>query len=199
MSISFHAVTKRFPGVVALDDVSFEIAAGSCHALCGENGAGKSTLGKVLAGVHAPDAGMVSIDGKPARFANPREALAAGVAMVHQELAFCPNLTVAENICLGSLPRRRGFLARAEMRRRAEGMLAAIGADVDATRPAAELSIGQQQMVQIAAAVGSGARILVFDEPTSSLSSREAERLRELIGRLKGEGVTSVYVTHRLD
>ena len=199
MSISFHALTKRFPGVVALEDVSFDIKGGSCHALCGENGAGKSTLGKVLAGILAADSGTVSIDGTPAVFAGPREALAAGVAIVHQELAFCGNLSVAENLCLGSLPQRTKLLARREMQRRATTMLATIGADVDVMRPVAGLSVGQQQMVQIAAAVGSGARILVFDEPTSSLSGHEAARLRELIGRLQADGVTSVYVTHRLD
>src|SRR5580765_636532 len=119
-AVAFDRVTKRFPGVVALDDVSFEIAAGSCHALCGENGAGKSTLGKLLAGIGAPDGGRILIDGAPVSFASPMDALAAGVAMVHQELAFCENLTVAENLCLGALPAHGGFVSRAELRERAE-------------------------------------------------------------------------------
>ncbi len=199
MPIVFDAVTKRFPGVVALEGVSFEIATGSCHALCGENGAGKSTLGKVLAGIHVPDSGEVLIDGRHVHFAGPIDALAAGVAMVHQELAFCGNLSVAENLCLGSLPHQAGFLSRLEMRRRAAAMLSTIGADVDVGRPAAELSVGQQQMVQIAGAVGRGARVIVFDEPTSSLSQHEADRLYALISRLKAGGVTCVYVSHRLD
>ncbi len=199
MLIEFAGLTKRFPGVVALDDVSFAIAAGSCHALCGENGAGKSTLGRVLAGIHAPDAGTMRIAGARANFAGPREALAAGVAMVHQELAFCGNLSVAENLGLGSLPSRHGFLVRRDLHRLAVEHLAAIGAEIDVTRPLASLSVGQQQLVQIAAAVGRGARILVFDEPTSSLSEHEAARLRELMARLRARGVTCVYVTHRLD
>src|SRR6188768_1996989 len=119
-AIRFEHISKRFPGARALDDVSFEIAAGSCHALCGENGAGKSTLGKVLAGIHAPDGGRLFVLGREVRFSGPRDALAAGVGMVHQELAFCENLSVAENLCLGALPRRRGVVDRAETARRAE-------------------------------------------------------------------------------
>jgi ABC-type sugar transport system ATPase subunit len=199
VAIVFQAVTKRFPGVVAVEDVSFAIETGTCHALCGENGAGKSTLGRVLAGIHAPDSGRITFDDRPVDFASPSEALAAGVAMVHQELVFCGNLSVAENLCLGALPRTAGFLSRGAMRQRAEAMLATIGADLDVGRPVAELTIGQQQMVQIAGAVGRGARVLVFDEPTSSLSQVEAERLYALVDRLKTEKVTSVYVTHRLD
>jgi ribose transport system ATP-binding protein len=192
-------IVKRFPGVVALDDVSVEIAAGSCHALCGENGAGKSTLGKIVAGVYAPDAGALDIDGRGVRFASPAEALAAGIGMVHQELAFCENLSVAENLCLEALPRSGPFLARAAMWRRAEEMLAAIGAGIDVRRRVAALSIGQQQMLQIAAAVGRGARIIVFDEPTSSLSQHEADTLYRLIARLRDRGVTCIYVSHRMD
>jgi len=192
-------ITKRYPGVVALDDVSFEIRSGACHALCGENGAGKSTLGKVLAGIVVPDEGEIEIDGRAARFAHPTEALAAGVAIVHQELAFCHNLSVAENLCLGALPARAGFVARDEMRRIARERLAAIGARLDVDRQVEALSIGEQQMLQIAEAVGRGARLIIFDEPTSSLSEPEAERLYALLGRLRGEGVTCVYVSHRLD
>jgi ABC-type sugar transport system ATPase subunit len=194
-----QGVTKRFPGVVALDDVTFEIGAGSCHALCGENGAGKSTLGKILAGIYAPDDGRIVIDGRPVRFAGPTDALAAGVAMVHQELAFCENLTVAENLCLGSLPSSLGLLAKREMRRRAEAMLAPIGEAIDVGRTVGDLTIGQQQMLQIAVAIGQGARLIVFDEPTSSLSQHEAERLYTLLATLKSRGVTCIYVSHRLE
>src|SRR4051794_324286 len=102
-AVRFAGLTKRFPGVVALSDVSFDVHAGSCHAVCGENGAGKSTLGKILAGIHAPDGGEILLNGKAARFTSPREAIADGVAMVHQELAFCENLTVGDNLCLGQL------------------------------------------------------------------------------------------------
>jgi ABC-type sugar transport system ATPase subunit len=198
-TVRFDGITKRFPGVVALDRVSFEIAAGSCHALCGENGAGKSTLGKLLAGIHTPDEGRVIIGGEPVRFTSPTDALKSGVAMVHQELSFCENLSVAENLCLASLPATRGFVSRREMRRRAEAMLAPIDVVLDVTRAVGSLTIGQQQMIQIASAIGQGARLIVFDEPTSSLSQHEAERLYSIIGRLRERGVTCIYVSHRLE
>lgn len=198
IAVSFKGITKRFPGVLALDGVTLNVAAGSCHALCGENGAGKSTLGKVLAGIYVPDAGSFAVHGEPARFSNPRDALVTGVGMVHQELAFCDNLSVAENLCLGALPSRRGFVRRAEMWERASAMLEEIDASVDVRHPLAELNLAQQQMVQIASAVGSGARIIVFDEPTSSLSHVEAERLYDLTERLKTRGVTCIYVSHRM-
>ena len=199
-AVTFEHITKRFPGALALEDVSFGVTAGSCHALCGENGAGKSTLGKILAGLYRPDAGRVLIDGRPADFHGPEEALAAGIGIVHQELAFCENLSVAENLCLGSLPTTNGFfLSRREMYRRAEEMLAVTGAVVDVRRTVGELTIAQQQMVQIAAAIGSGARVIVFDEPTSSLSQHDAERLYELIARLRARGVTALYVSHRME
>jgi ABC-type sugar transport system ATPase subunit len=200
-AVVFDRLTKRFPGVVALDDVTFEIAAGSCHALCGENGAGKSTLGKLLAGIYAPDEGRILIGGKPVRFGGPTDALASGVAIVHQELSFCENLSVAENLCLSALPARHGFLSKREMWRRADAMLAPLALDVaiDVRRPVAELTIGQQQMLQIASAIGQGARLIVFDEPTSSLSQHDADRLYALIDRLRQGGVTCIYVSHRLD
>ncbi|HEY2804617.1 MAG TPA: sugar ABC transporter ATP-binding protein [Gemmatimonadales bacterium] len=197
-AIRLDGIVKRFPGALALSDVSLEVAAGSCHALCGENGAGKSTLGRILAGIHAPDAGTMALHGAPVRFGGPRDALAAGIGMVHQELAFCSNLTVAENLCLGSVPSRRGFVLHEEMAKRAEAMLADIGAGLDVRRLLGGLTIAQQQLVQVASAVGSGARILVFDEPTSSLSQADAERLYQLIGRLKSRGVTCIYVSHRM-
>jgi ribose transport system ATP-binding protein len=197
-AVRFEEVNKHFPGVQALRQVSLSIETGACHALCGENGAGKSTLGKILAGIYAPDDGRVFVHGREARFGSPRDALAAGVGMVHQELAFCENLSVAENLCLGAIPARRGFVVREEMQARATAMLAEIGTTLDVARPVRELSIGQQQMVQIAAAVGGGARIIVFDEPTSSLSQGEADRLYALVERLKARGVTCIYVSHRM-
>jgi ABC-type sugar transport system ATPase subunit len=197
-AVRFEAITRRFPGVQALSDVSLEIADGSCHALCGENGAGKSTLGKILAGIHTPDSGRLFIHGQEVRFGSPRDALAAGVGMVHQELAFCDNLSVAENLCLGTLPSRRGLLDRDAMAERATAMLAEIGTSLDVRRVVGSLTIAQQQMVQIAMAVSGGARIIIFDEPTSSLSQVEADRLYELIGRLKAGGVACIYVSHRM-
>lgn len=196
--VRFEGITKRFPGVVALDDVSFDVEAGRCHAVCGENGAGKSTLGKILSGIQRPDAGKLWLDGREVHFASPRDALAAGVAMVHQELAFCENLTVADNLCLGQLPARWTFVTHSALRRRAELLLAAIGASIDPTRRMETLSVAEQQLVQIAAAVGSGARVIIFDEPTSSLSEGEALRLYALVGSLKERGVTVIYVSHRM-
>lgn len=197
--LRFEGISKFFAGVTALKQVSFEIRAGHCHALLGENGAGKSTLGKIVAGIHLPSEGTLHLDGTPVRFASPLDAVRAGVGMVHQELSFCPNLSVAENLCLGSLPTRLGLLNRTEMRRRARAMLAEIGADIDVDLPIASLSTGQEQMVQIAAAVGTGARIIVMDEPTSSLATAEVQRLFELVDRLKQRGATLIYVSHRLE
>src|SRR3954468_4249606 len=197
-AIRLEGIGKRFPGVQALSDVSIEIAAGSVHALCGENGAGKSTHGKLVAGIHAPDDGQMFVLGQQVRFASPRDALAAGVAMVHQELSFCDNLSVAENLCLGSLPRRGIFVDKEETRRRAVALLEETGTTLDVSGRFGDLSIGHRQMVQIAAAVGGGARVIVFDEPTSSLTQTDAERLYALIGRLKSRGVTCIYVSHRM-
>jgi ABC-type sugar transport system ATPase subunit len=198
-AVRFRSVAKRFPGVVALEGVSFDVAAGSCHAVCGENGAGKSTLGKVLAGLHRPDEGTVELFGAEARLDSPRAALAAGVAMVHQELAFCENLSVAENLCLGHLPRRWGVVDRAALRRQATSLLEAVGAaHVDVDRQVVSLGPAEQQLVQIAAAVGAGARVIVFDEPTSSLGEAEATRLFDLVAQLRVRGVTMLYVSHRM-
>jgi ABC-type sugar transport system ATPase subunit len=197
--IQFRGIGKRFPGVQALRDVSFDVAPGSCHALCGENGAGKSTLGKILAGIYAPDEGELIVDGKAARFGSPSDAMAAGIGIVHQELAFCENLTVAENLCLSQLPARATFVSRREVLRRAREYLAAIQAKIDPAKLVGELPVSQQQLVQIAAAVSHGARILIFDEPTSSLSQIESEHLFELIKQLQTQGVTAIYVSHRLE
>ena len=196
--VRFVGVSKRFPGVRALAEVSFDIRRGACHALCGENGAGKSTLAKILAGIYVPDGGEVVVDGRAVRLGSPAAALRAGIGIVHQELSSCENLSVAENLCLGRLPARRFFVDHAELARRATEMLAAIEADIDVRRPVGELPLGQQQMVQIAAAVGNGARVIIFDEPTSSLSQHEADHLYALMARLRARGVTCVYVSHRM-
>src|SRR5256886_4218349 len=194
-----NQITKRFPGVLALDDVSFAIERGACHALIGENGAGKSTLGKILAGVYVADGGEIIMDGHTILAPNPLAARKLGIAMVHQELAFCPNLSVAENLCLGDLPRRAGFLDRRRMRERARSMLREIETDFDVDLPISQLSTGQEQLVQIAAALGTNARVIIMDEPTSSLSVRESEHLFGLLGKLKQSGITVIYVSHRLE
>ena len=198
--LEFHRIGKRFPGVQALDDVSFTIEKGSCHALIGENGAGKSTLGKILAGIYHADAGELRLEGRVIAPASPREARQLGIAMVHQELAFCPNLSVAENLCLGDLPRGfGGWVDRVELRTRARRMLAAVGADIDPDRLIGSLSTGLEQLVQIAAAVGTGARIIVMDEPSSSLSAGETRELFRLVRELRDRGITLVYVSHRME
>jgi ABC-type sugar transport system ATPase subunit len=192
-------ITKRFPGVVALDGVTVDFQAGSCHALMGENGAGKSTLGKVLAGLYGADSGHIEVAGKPVVFKGPQDAVSAGISMVHQELLFAENLTVAENLTLGDLPHKGIFLDSREMYARAQRYLDTIGAGVDPRRRLGELPISRQQLVQIAAGVGRGANVLIFDEPTSSLSQAEAARLMDLIRDLKSRGVTCIYVSHRLE
>jgi ABC-type sugar transport system ATPase subunit len=197
--LAFKSVSKKFPGVVALDGVTFDVQRGSCHALIGENGAGKSTLGKILAGVHTADAGELHLDGKPIEPANPLVARGLGISMVHQELAFCPNLTVAENLCLGDLPQRAGWLDRRRLRETAHAMLREIEADLDVDAPIATLSTGQEQLVQIAAAVATDARVIVMDEPTSSLSAHESEHLFKLLAQLKARNITVIYVSHRME
>ncbi len=197
-AISFSRITKRFPGSIALSDVTFDVRSGSCHAVCGENGAGKSTLGKILAGLQSADEGDVLLDGRPVRFESPRDALEAGVAMVHQELAFCDNLSVGENLCLGQLPRRLGFVQRDILDSRSRELLSAIGASIDPSRPMHTLTVAEQQLVQIACAVGAAAKVIVFDEPTSSLGDEDTERLFALIGELRARGVTIIYVSHRM-
>jgi ABC-type sugar transport system ATPase subunit len=197
--VTFNSITKTFAGVTALDDVSLSIARGECHGLMGENGAGKSTLGKILAGIYRPDSGQILIDDKPQSIHSPADAMRAGVGMVHQELAFCPDLSVAENLCMGIYPRRLGiFVDRQAMARKAEKLLAQIGVTLDVRQPMRALSTAQEQLVQIAAAVGTNARIIVFDEPTSSLSETESQRLFQLIERLRDRGVTMIYVSHRM-
>lgn len=198
-AIETKGICKAFPGVLALSDVSVQVKSGSCHALMGENGAGKSTLGKVICGLIQPDSGELLLDGQPVHFAGPQQAIKAGVSIVHQELVFCENLSVAENLCLDDLPRRGIFLDRGEMRKRAVEWLKAIEADVNPDQRLGELPISKQQLVQIAGAVGRGAKVLIFDEPTSSLSQKESQVLFQQIRQLLTRGVTCIYVSHRMD
>jgi len=197
--LSAEHISKTFPGVRALDDVSVEFEKGSIHALMGENGAGKSTLGKIIAGVYTPDKGVIKIEGQEVKPTDPRIAQQLGLAIVHQELAFCPNMTVGENLMLGTMPTNGGFVQWGKLRERAQAMLHEIGSDIDPDTPLAQLTTGQEQMVQIAACVGVNARMIIFDEPTSSLSTKESEHLFELMGRLKDRGVSMPYVSHRMD
>ncbi len=196
--VEFEHICKRFPGVQALNDVSLTVYEGSCHGLVGENGAGKSTLGKVLVGICRPDEGRVLISGKPVSINSSKAALDYGIGMVYQELAFCENMTVAENLSLGQMPKKGVFVDRKRMLQVAREKLSQVGVEMDVERRLGELTVGQQQLVQIASAVSRGARVIVFDEPTSSLSQPEAETLFLLIRDLKAQGVTCIYVSHRL-
>ncbi len=197
--LEFRSVSKRFPGVQALDGVGFSVARGSCHGLIGENGAGKSTLGKILGGIYRSDGGEILLEGRPIRPETPLEARALGIALVHQELSFCPNLTVAENLSLGDLPSRFGWLDRKALRSRAREMLREIGSTADTEAAVGTLSPGREQQLQIAAAVGTRARVIVMDEPTSALSAGETREFARLVGDLKARGITLIYVSHRMD
>ncbi len=192
------AVSKRFPGVQALREVSLRVMPGEVLAVIGENGAGKSTLMKIMAGIQPPDEGSLRLDGQPVRFQSPGDAIAGGVALIHQELNLAENLSVAENVFLGREPRRCGLLRRQEMHRRASEFLQQVGLDIDPAMSLDRLSLAGQQLVEIAKALSANARLVIMDEPTSSLSARETERLFEVVSSLRERGVSIVYISHRL-
>ena len=199
-ALSMRGITKRFGAAAALGGVDFDVRAGEVHALIGENGAGKSTLMKVLSGAHAPDEGSMTLDGRPYAPRHPLDARARGVAMIYQELTLCPHLTVEQNIVLGREPHRRGVIDRAAMRAEVERALAWLGQqDLAPDRRVAVLSPGARQLVEIARALIGDARVVVMDEPTSSLSKPEAERLFAVIDRLRARGVAIVYISHFLE
>jgi monosaccharide-transporting ATPase len=192
-------VSKRFGAVLALDRVSLMLQPGRVHALIGENGAGKSTLIKVLTGVHQPDGGQIRYLGTQPSFASPREAQSAGISTIYQEISLIPLLSVARNLFLGREPTRWGLIDFGRMHREATEILAQYGIDVNVTRPLRELGLGVQQMVAIARAISTDARVVIMDEPTSSLEPREVDRLADVIGLLTARGVAVLYVTHKLD
>jgi ribose transport system ATP-binding protein len=195
-----RGISKQFPGVQALDDVSFEIARGEVHMLLGENGAGKSTLMKVLCGAYRADAGELFHNGDRAEIATPADARKFGIAVIFQEFTLVPYLDIAQNIFLGREPHGRapGFVDRKRLYADARRMLAMIGFDIDPHTPVHELGVAQQQLVEIAKALSQDARILVMDEPSAALSDRETERLFAIIAQLKKNGVAIVYISHRL-
>jgi ribose transport system ATP-binding protein len=200
LALAMRGITKRFPGVVALDDVTLEVRRGELHAICGENGAGKSTLMKILSGVYQPDAGTLEVCGQPLRFAGTRDAERAGVAIIHQELALVEELTVAANIFLGREHRGRlGLLDDRGMVREAAAILAQLECDVSPGALAGSLRVGDQQLVEIAKALSLEASILVMDEPTSALTESEAARLERAIARLRAAGTTILYISHKMD
>ncbi len=189
----------EFPGVKALDDVSFDVRAGSIHALMGENGAGKSTLLKILSGAYSPTGGALAINGGKRVFTNTADALAAGVAVIYQELHLVPEMSVAENLFLGHLPQRFGIVNRRALADAARKQLELIGENIDPWMKLGRLSLGQRQMVEIAKALTRGARIIAFDEPTSSLSDREVRRLFKIIRELRERDCAILYVSHRME
>ncbi len=193
-----RGLTKSFPGVRALDAVHLMIFPGEVLAVVGENGAGKSTLMKILAGIERPEAGDLVLDGEPVSFDDVREATGAGIALIHQELNLAENLDVASNIFLGREPQRWGIVDRKRLYREAKALLRRLDEDMDPRATVGDLAIGRKQMVEIAKALSVDARILIMDEPTSSLSQRETDRLFRVVGELKASGVCVVFVSHRL-
>ncbi|GAA0376460.1 sugar ABC transporter ATP-binding protein [Acrocarpospora corrugata] len=192
-------ITKNFPGVRALDGVDFRLLPGEVHALMGENGAGKSTLIKVLTGVHTADSGSVRLDGAPVVIGSPKQAQAAGISTVYQEVNLCSNLTVAENVFIGREPYRFGRIQWKEARRRAAELLERFQLDIDPGAPLGSYSLAVRQLVAIVRAVDISAKVLVLDEPTSSLDRDEVERLFRLMRRLRDDGVAVLFVSHFLD
>lgn len=193
-------ITKSFPGVKALDGVNLTLRRGRLNALLGENGAGKSTLMNILAGVFPPDAGMVTLEGRPVSFKNTREAQAAGISIIFQELNLVPELSIAENIFIGrELKTRFGLVDFPRMNRDAAALLKELELDADPRTPVSQLKVGAQQVVEIAKAISFNARVLILDEPTSAITEHEIEMLFRQIKRLKQNGVGLIYITHKLD
>ena len=199
MLLEMRGISKGFPGVQALDGVDFAVGRGEIHALMGENGAGKSTLIKVLTGVHPRDAGTVLLDGRAVNARSPMAAEALGISTVYQEVNLIPHLSVAENICLGRQPTRLGTIRWGAMARRAEAAMARLGLTVDVKRQVSAYSIAIQQMVSIARALDVSAKVLILDEPTSSLDENEVEQLFALMRRLRGQHLGIVFITHFID
>ena len=197
--LQLKGVGKRFPGVVALDGVDLDLRSGEVHAICGENGAGKSTLMKIISGQYHADDGVMCYDGAPVQFSSTSEAQAAGIAIIHQELNLVPHLSVAENIFLAREPKRGPFVDYRTMNSNAQRLLQRIALNVSPTTLVGALSIAQQQMVEIAKALSLNARVLIMDEPTSSLTESETVQLFRIIKELRADGVAILYISHRLD
>ncbi len=193
-------ITKTFPGVHALDHFSFNLCAGEVHALVGENGAGKSTLMKILYGVYAPDEGEIFIEGQKVAIKSPSEALQLGIGEVFQELNVCMQMDVTNNIFIGNLKTKKHLIDDKTLRKEAEKILQdTVGLYVDPTLPVRSLSIAEQQMVEIAKVISRGGKVIVFDEPTTSLTKEETNHLYKIIEKLKKQGMGIVYITHRFE
>lgn len=199
--IEMTGITKAFSGNVVLRDVEFSLADGEIHALMGENGAGKSTMMKILTGIYTRDAGEVKVDGVPVHFQSPKEAENLGIAVIHQELNILPHLSVAENLFLGKEKTvgRTGILKTRQMNKEASEILAKLGLHIDVRQPAGTLSVGKQQIIEIAKAINSNAKYIIMDEPTAALTDREIETLFVTIRELKAKGISFVYISHRME
>lgn len=198
--LKMNDITKSFPGVKALKGVSLELRKGEVHALLGENGAGKSTLMKCLAGIHAIDGGSIELDGKPVRMTSPMDSMRYGISVIHQELVLAEQLTVADNIFMGQEPvNRLGFINKRKINENCDQILQSLGADFNAHTRVLSLSTAQKQMLEIAKSISRNVRILVMDEPTAAVSSKEVQKIFSLVRELKARGITIVYISHRMD
>jgi inositol transport system ATP-binding protein len=198
--LEIRGVSKSFPGVRALDEVSVRLRAGSVHALMGENGAGKSTLMKIVAGIYVPDSGELRMDGRALRLHSPRQALGCGIAMIHQELNLLPSMTVAENIWIAREPLNAlGLVRHRELNHRTRTLLEQLRIDIDPDTPLRKLSVAGRQLIEIAKALSHSSRILIMDEPTSALTERDAGQLFAVIRDLKARGTGIFYITHKMD
>ncbi len=197
--LAMKGISKAFAGVPALKDVSFDLNCGEVHALMGENGAGKSTLMKILTGIYTRDAGEILLDGSPVTFANPREAQHAGIVIVHQELNLMPHLTVAQNIFIGREKMRGKFIDDQQLIRDARALFNLLNIDIDPAQVMGNLTVGKQQMCEIAKAISTDARIIVFDEPTAALTDKEIAELFKIIDDLRRKNIGIIYISHRMD
>jgi ribose transport system ATP-binding protein len=197
--LTMRGVDKSFPGVHALKNVDLDLAAGDVLALLGENGAGKSTLIKVLGGAHQPDSGTIEIDGQPIEITSPQDSQRAGIGIIYQEFNLVPAMTVRENIFLGQEPARVSIIRAGKERRRARELFERIGVELDPDALVRDLTVAQQQVVEIAKALSLDSRIIVMDEPSAALSPREVQGLFKIVEELKSQGIGVVYVSHRLD
>ena len=197
--LTLKNITKEFPGVKALDDVTINIERGTIHGLVGENGAGKSTLIKVLAGIYQPNKGEIILDGKPCRFNSPIEARRAGISVVHQEIKLAEPLSVAENMFLGNVQLKNGLVDWKGMRRRAQEIVEDLGMDIDINAQVSSLTVAKKQIVEIMHAINNNSRILIMDEPSAVLTDRELEVMFRIVKQLRDKGITIIYISHRLD
>ena len=194
-----ESLSKRYGAYLALDNVSFRVRGGEIVAVMGENGAGKSTLSKILAGAIRPDGGELRLDGETLRLGSPRDALAAGISYIPQELAYLPNLTVADNLLVGQWPHRNGFLTKRASQRQAQAIAERFGVNIDVRLPIVDLGLAERQLVEILKALARNTKVLILDEPTASLTAEESANLFRTLRALAATGVAVIFISHRLD